>query len=79
MSTSAAMVAVVARDFTKPDGYELATVPRPTVMNDDDVVIKVHAASVNPVDVKKAAGAFKAVLAEKYAASVVHRPFKACD
>jgi NADPH:quinone reductase-like Zn-dependent oxidoreductase len=60
------MVAVVARDFTKPDGYALATIPRPTVMKDDDVVIKIHAASVNPVDVKKANGVFKAVLSEQF-------------
>ena len=66
MSTSASMLAVVAREFTKPDGYDLATVLRPTVMNDDDVVIKIHAASVNPVDVKKADGVFKAVLTEQY-------------
>lgn len=54
-----AMLSITAPRYTDPSGYELSTVPRPTVTDKTEVVIRVHAASVNPVDVKKAAGVFK--------------------
>ena len=47
---------------TTPDQYELGEVPSLTVERPTDILIKVHAASINPIDVKKAAGATKAVL-----------------
>lgn len=53
------MFAVTAPAYTDPSHYELSKVPQPTVTEDTDVVIKIHAASINPVDVKKAAGVFK--------------------
>lgn len=53
------MYAVTAPAYTDPSRYELSKVPQPMVTEDTDVVIKVHAASINPVDVKKAAGVFK--------------------
>jgi NADPH:quinone reductase-like Zn-dependent oxidoreductase len=56
---AAKMLSVTAPGYTDPSGYELSTVPRPTVTDKTDVVIRVHAASVNPVDVKKADGVFK--------------------
>jgi NADPH:quinone reductase-like Zn-dependent oxidoreductase len=34
--------------------------------NPDELLIKVHAASINPVDVKLAAGLFKLVLTDEY-------------
>lgn len=53
------MLSVTAPAYTDPSRYELSKLPRPTLTTDTDVLIKVHAASINPVDVKKAAGAFK--------------------
>ncbi|KAF5593781.1 serine threonine kinase [Fusarium subglutinans] len=46
--------------------YELSTVPRPFIIADNQVLIKVHAASINPVDVKKAAGIFKMAVKEEF-------------
>jgi NADPH:quinone reductase-like Zn-dependent oxidoreductase len=60
------MLAVTAPTFTDPSGYELTNVERPTVTEKSDVVIQVHAASINPVDVKKAAGVFKMALQEEF-------------
>ena len=62
------MLAVTAPSFTDPTGYQLSNVARPSVTDANDVVIQVHAASVNPVDVKLASGMFKLVLSERYVA-----------
>lgn len=59
------MLAVVASKYTDPSGYELDNVDTLVVQEDKDVVIRVHAASVNPVDVKMASGVFKIVLAQR--------------
>ena len=61
---AAEMLSVTAPTYTDPSRYELSTVLRPTVTDKTDVVIRVHAASVNPVDVKKASGVFKMALKE---------------
>lgn len=61
---AAEMLSVTAPTYTDPSRYELSTVLRPTVTDMTDVVIRVHAASVNPVDVKKASGVFKMALKE---------------
>jgi NADPH:quinone reductase-like Zn-dependent oxidoreductase len=58
------MLSVTAPTYTDPSRYELSKLPRPTVANKTDVVIKVYAASINPVDVKKAAGVFKLAVKE---------------
>ncbi|KAF5633819.1 serine threonine kinase [Fusarium tjaetaba] len=41
-------------------------VSKPAITEDKDVLIKVHAASINPVDVKKAAGVFKMAIKEEF-------------
>ncbi|KAL4780417.1 chaperonin 10-like protein [Aspergillus varians] len=46
----------------KPSEYQLLDLPRPEITDPNDVIIKVRAASVNPVDLKKAEGVFKAAL-----------------
>ncbi len=53
------MTCVIAPSYTDPSGYQLAELPRPVVTEPTDVVIRVHAASINPIDVKKAAGVLK--------------------
>jgi NADPH:quinone reductase-like Zn-dependent oxidoreductase len=50
------MRSLAISDYCTPDKYEIATVPTPTITNASDVLIKVHAASINPVDVKLASG-----------------------
>lgn len=60
------MQAIGISKFTTPSGYELITVPRPTITKPDEIIIKVHSASVNPVDVKKANGIFKMALKDEY-------------
>lgn len=59
------MLAVTAPRFTDPSGYELIQVPKPKLNERTDVLVKVHAASVNPVDVKKASGIFKFAISEE--------------
>ncbi|KAG7286751.1 hypothetical protein NEMBOFW57_009065 [Staphylotrichum longicolle] len=60
------MLSITAPRYTDPSGYELSTVPRPTVTDKTDVVIRVHAASVNPVDAKKADGVFKLAMKDTF-------------
>lgn len=50
---------------TTPDNYELSEVPVPTIDDPKDILIKTHAVSINPIDVKKAAGASKLVLQDR--------------
>lgn len=59
------MLSVTAPTYTDPSRYELSLLPRPTITEKTDVVIKVYAASINPVDVKKADGVFKLAVREK--------------
>lgn len=61
------MLALTAPRYTDPSSYELNEVPKPTITDPTDVIIQVHAASINPVDVKLAAGVFKIALPEKCA------------
>lgn len=50
------MRALAIDKFTKPENYGLATLPTPQITEQDEILIKVHSASVNPVDVKFANG-----------------------
>lgn len=59
------MIAITAPTYTDPSRYELSTVARPTITDKSDVVIQVHASSINPVDVKKADGVFKLAMKEE--------------
>ena len=59
------MLSVVAPAYCDPSRYEHATLPKPVIAQAKDVIIKVYAASVNPVDVKKADGVFKHAVKEQ--------------
>jgi hypothetical protein len=59
------MLAINIPEYTSPANYQLSELPKPVVEDPKDVLIKVHAASVNPVDVKKAGGALKSVMKER--------------
>lgn len=63
---SETMLAVTAPFYSDPSNYQLSELPRPVVSEPTDVVIQVHAASINPIDVKKAAGMFKLAIKDEY-------------
>ena len=56
---SSTMQAITVPAYGPPSTYTLSTIPVPTIKDPNDVLVAVHAASVNPIDVKKAAGALK--------------------
>lgn len=60
------MLSINIPNYTTPANYQLSEVPKPIVDDPKDVLIKVHAASINSIDVKKAAGAAKLVLKDRY-------------
>ena len=48
------MTALAISKHCKPDEYGLATLPVPEISMPDELLIRVRAASVNPIDVKLA-------------------------
>lgn len=60
------MLSVGITSHAPPSAYQLLDLSRPEIKDPQDVLIKVHAASVNPVDLKKAEGVFKVALKESY-------------
>jgi len=60
------MQAIAIASYGKPDSYDLCSLPTPTISKPDDVLIKVHAASINPVDVKTANGLTKLMKHETF-------------
>lgn len=60
------MLSVITPKYSPPSGYELAKVARPVVTEPTDVLIQIHASSINPIDVKKASGALKAALKDDF-------------
>ncbi|KAK9375660.1 chaperonin 10-like protein [Lipomyces chichibuensis] len=62
--------AVTFNKYTKPDGFVLADLPMPTIERPGDVLIKVYAASINPIDVKRAVGILRIFNPEKFPARI---------
>lgn len=62
---ASSMLAITAPSYVDPSGYQLSTLLRPVVSEPTDVLFRVCAASINPVDVKKAAGVFKLAVKER--------------
>lgn len=58
-SIPATMRALAIAAYGKPSTYGIATVPTPRITQPDEVLIKVHATSVNPIDIVLASGALK--------------------
>jgi len=52
--------------YAQPEGYELAALPTPSIKEPDEVLIKVHATSINPVDVKVASGMTKMMVTNTF-------------
>ncbi|KAJ4153609.1 hypothetical protein LMH87_010091 [Akanthomyces muscarius] len=63
---TATMLSITAPKYTNPDGYELTKVPKPAAAQPTDVLIRVRAASVNPIDVKKVDGMMKMAIPDKF-------------
>ncbi|OAA69164.1 Alcohol dehydrogenase superfamily, zinc-type [Cordyceps fumosorosea ARSEF 2679] len=60
------MLSITAPKYTKPDGYELTHVAKPVVSQPSDVLIRVHAASINPIDLRKVDGIYKMALQDTF-------------
>ncbi|KAJ6102517.1 hypothetical protein N7486_004944 [Penicillium sp. IBT 16267x] len=60
------MLSLHIPSYSKPSGYQLSELPTPKLSNETEVLIKVHAASINPIDVKRAGGALKAVVKDSF-------------
>ncbi|RDW94299.1 hypothetical protein BP5796_00062 [Coleophoma crateriformis] len=60
------MQAIALTQYSKPSDYDFATLPTPEIQDPTEVLIKVYAASVNPVDVKMASGIAKAMSKDSF-------------
>lgn len=47
--------------YCKPDEYQILDLSVPKISDPDDVLIKVNAAAINPIDVKIASGMAKMI------------------
>ena len=45
--------------YTQPENFEISDLPVPKITSPDQVLIKVHAAGINPVDLQVASGEYK--------------------
>jgi len=53
------MRSLAIEKYCKPDEYKILDLPIPKISAPDELLIKVHAASINPIDVKVADGQAK--------------------
>ncbi|EFE44829.1 zinc alcohol dehydrogenase, putative [Trichophyton verrucosum HKI 0517] len=60
------MLSLNTPSYSAPSGYQLSELPKPVLEDSNDVIIRVHAASINPIDVKKANGMLKMAMADKF-------------
>lgn len=60
----ASMQSLAVDRFGKPESYKILELPVPEIRSPDELLIKVHAASINPVDCQAANGALKMVYPE---------------
>ncbi|KAF8545150.1 chaperonin 10-like protein [Trichophaea hybrida] len=58
--------------YTTPQNYTVTTVPVPSIISPTDVIIKVHAASINPADVKIASGSFSFMHTDRFPYKIGH-------
>lgn len=59
------MLSLNTTKYSPPSGYQVSDLPKPVLDDRNDVIIKVHTASINPIDVKKASGILKMGLKDK--------------
>ncbi|KAI2467496.1 GroES-like protein [Annulohypoxylon bovei var. microspora] len=60
------MQAVALSSYGQPSTYQTASLPTPSVTQPDEILIRTHAASVNPIDVKFAGGMAKMMQAAPF-------------
>ncbi|KAJ5510697.1 Polyketide synthase enoylreductase [Penicillium expansum] len=60
------MLSLNIPSYSQPSGYQLSELPKPDIIDPKDVIIKVHAASINPIDVKKAGGMLKLAVKDTF-------------
>jgi NADPH:quinone reductase-like Zn-dependent oxidoreductase len=61
------MRALAITKYGKPDTYKIASsLPTPVIARPDDILIHAHAASINPIDVKTAAGISRMLIKDKF-------------
>lgn len=53
------MLSLNISSYAKPSEYQVFELPQPDLVNPKDVLVRVHAAGINPIDVKRADGALK--------------------
>lgn len=68
---SSSMNAIITESYSEPSGYQIARIPSPVISDPSELIIQVNAASVNPIDVKKAAGVLKAALKDEYVRPII--------
>lgn len=56
------MLSLNTLSYSSPSAYQVSDLPKPQLDDSKDVMVRVHAASINPIDVKKADGALKLAL-----------------
>ncbi|EZF78754.1 hypothetical protein H105_00207 [Trichophyton soudanense CBS 452.61] len=60
------MLSLNTPTYSAPSGYQLSELPKPVLEDSNDVIIRVHAASINPIDVKKANGMLKMAMTDEF-------------
>ena len=60
--------------YSKPSAYRVSELPKPRLANSKDVIIKVYAAGINPIDVKRAAGALKLAVEDPWVYTLIVDP-----
>ncbi|KAJ9302784.1 hypothetical protein DTO271G3_158 [Paecilomyces variotii] len=60
------MLSLNVSSYSKPSEYQISELPKPQLVNSKDVIIRVCAASINPIDVKRAAGALKLAVKDSF-------------
>lgn len=60
------MLSLNTTAYSPPSGFQVSDLPKPEISGPKDVLIKVHAASINPIDVKKASGMLKMAVRDEF-------------
>jgi len=58
------MRSLAVQSYCRPDKYEISTIPTPKITLPNHVLVKVHAASINPNDMEMAAGMAKLIVTQ---------------
>ena len=56
------MRSILIHAYMKPSEFELSDATVPAITKPDQVLVRVHAAAINPVDMEVAAGDFKDIM-----------------